>query len=212
MTHSTEIASHIIDTAVALAEARGWESIRLHEVAAALGITLNEVRSHYREKDAVIDAWFDRADRAMLEGAAAPTFLQLAPRERFERAVMTWLGALQPRRVTREMILSKCEPGHLHIQIPAVLRISRTVQWMREAAQFQDTFMRRAVAETAHTAIYLATFLCWLNDASAGAQQTRRLLHSLLHGGQGLSRVWGASASPVAQAKGRAAATEVPGG
>lgn len=178
---SDELARHIINTALELANQRSWEAIRLHEVAAAAGISLEDIRRHFREKDAVIDAWFDRADAAMLEEAARTDFLPLPTRRRIERALFAWLGALHPyRRVTREMILSKCEPGHIHIQFPAVMRISRTVQWLREAAGVKDAFARRALAETVLTGIYLTVFIHWLNDDSADAERTRRLLDRLL--------------------------------
>jgi len=178
---SNELARHIVATALRLADERSWEDIRLHEVAAAAGVSLEDIRHQFREKDALIDAWFDGADAAMLEDAALDDYRRLPVRQRLERSLLTWLGALQPyRRVTREMILAKCEPGHIHIQFPAVMRISRTVQWLREAAGVKDTFVRRALAETVLTGIYLAVFSHWLNDGSPGAERTRRLLRRLL--------------------------------
>ncbi len=74
MTQSPDLAWRIVDTAVALAERRSWESIRLHEVAAAAGISLDEIRQHFREKEELVAAWFDRADAAMLRDAATPEF------------------------------------------------------------------------------------------------------------------------------------------
>lgn len=178
---SAEAARHILNTALHLANQGSWETLRLHEVAQAAGVSLEDIRHHFREKDALIDAWFDRADAAMLEAAAVAGFRHLPVRQRLERALLAWLGALQPyQRVTREMILAKCEPGHLHIQFPAVMRISRTVQWLREAAGLEDAFLARALAETALTGIYLAVFVRWLNDASTDAARSRRLLNRLL--------------------------------
>jgi AcrR family transcriptional regulator len=179
--NSSDLAARILDTAVALAEQRSWESIRLHEVAAAAGITLDDIRQHFREKDELIDAWFDRADAAMLRLAAEPEMGELPARERLRRLMMGWLDALEPHhRVTRQMILAKCEPGHIHIQIPALMRISRTVQWMREGALLQDASLRRAIAETVTTSIYLATFMCWLSDDPVGSRRAARLLDRLL--------------------------------
>jgi AcrR family transcriptional regulator len=155
--------------------------VRLHEVAAAAGTTLDEVRHHFREKDELVDAWFDRADASMLQDAAFPECLQLPIRERLHRVMMVWLDTLYPHRgVTRQMILAKCEPGHLHIQIPAVMRISRTVQWMREAGGLHDAYLYRALAETALTGIYLMTFVYWMGDESPGSTRTREFLDSLL--------------------------------
>ena len=59
----------IVDTAVELAEQKSWEAVRLHDVAASLGITLDDVRAHFREKEDIVDAWFERADSAMLKAA-----------------------------------------------------------------------------------------------------------------------------------------------
>ena len=61
-----------MDTALRLAEQRSWEVIRLYEVAEELKLTLAEIREHYRQKDDLAEAWFDRADRAMLIDVASP--------------------------------------------------------------------------------------------------------------------------------------------
>src|SRR5437660_11599684 len=153
----------IVDTALALAERTSWEALRLHDVAAALSIGLNDVRSHFCEKEEIVDAWFDRADGAMLADAVSPDeYRGLSPRQRIEHALMIWLGALAPyRRVTRQMIWNKLEPGHLHYQWGGALRISRTVQWLREAAGRDAALPRRAIEETALTGLYLATFFYW---------------------------------------------------
>jgi hypothetical protein len=94
---------------------------------------------------------------------------------------MTWLGALYPyRKTTRQMIFGKLEPGHIHIQIPGLIRISRTVQWMREAAGRNATYIRRALEETGLTTIYLAAFTHWMNDSSSGSTNTGRFLDGCL--------------------------------
>jgi len=84
----SDLAARILDGAIALAEQRSWESIRLHEVAAAAGISLDDIRQHFREKDELIDAWFDRADAAMLQLAATREMAQLSARERLRRLIM----------------------------------------------------------------------------------------------------------------------------
>ena len=174
-------AHNIVNAALALAEKRSWEAVRLHDIAAETGMTLDEIRLYFREKEEVADAWFDSADAAMLQDSAHPDFLRARPRERLHRVIMSWLNALAPhRKVTRQIIIGKCEPGHLHVQIPAILRVSRTVQWMREAAHCDAVYWHRALEETALTSIYLTTFIYWLNDNSPDSIRTRRLLDKLL--------------------------------
>lgn len=189
MASKTSNRDRIVDAALELAERGSWEAVRLHDVAGALGITLDDVRQHFREKEDVVDAWFDRADSAMLKAAEAPDFLDLTPRQRLHRLIMTWLGALASRRkATREMIQGKLEPGHIHIQIPGLMRVSRTVQWMREAAHRDATFLRRALEETGLTSIYLMTFFYWMRDDSPDSARTGRLLDRLLGAAERLDR------------------------
>ncbi|PXX11642.1 TetR family transcriptional regulator [Nitrosomonas ureae] len=188
-----ELRGTIVDTAVALAESSSWEAVRLFDVAAELNISLDDIRLYFREKEDLIDAWFDQADGQMLRSAETVEFLSLSPRERLQHLIMAWLDALVAhRKITRQMIGAKLEPGHLHIQIPAIMRISRTVQWMREAAQRDATFLRRALEETALTTIYLATFTYWMQDSSENSQRTRDFLEHKLRVAESLDhRIYG---------------------
>ena len=171
----------IVDAALARAEQTSWEAVRLNDIATALGATLNDIRTHFREKEEIVDAWFDRADIAMLAHAGRPEESVLAPRERLEHAMLAWLDALSThRRVTRQMILNKFEPGHLHYQMRGVLRVSRTVQWMREAAGREAKLPWRAIEETVLTGIYLMTFFYWMYDGSPGSTRTREFLRRRL--------------------------------
>lgn len=167
----------LLDAALDIAERESWENLRLHQVAAACGIGLNDVRTEFREKDEIIDALFDRADAAMLQFVDSGSAAGLAPRERIQQLVLTWLESLEPhRRVTRQMIAHKLEFGHLHVQLPALLRISRTVQWIREGASLDAPLPRRAIEETALTAFFTKTFAAWLRDNSTDFHRTRQRL------------------------------------
>jgi AcrR family transcriptional regulator len=192
------LSQRIIDAAIVLAEHGSWETVRLHAVAARLGVSLDDIRGVFREKEDIVEAYFDRADEAMLRAAEAPGFFDLPTRVRLHRVIMAWLEALAPhRRVTRQMIGGKLEPGHLHIQIPGLLRISRTVQWMREAAYRDASYLRRALEEVATTSIYLATFCYWMGDGSPDSTDTRRFLDRLLGIAEGASHaVFGPGARP----------------
>lgn len=171
----------ILDTALMLAESRHWEAIRLHDVAEQLQCGLDDIRAHYPDKEALVDAWLDRADEAMLADAAQPDYTALTVRARLQRSVFAWLGAFGDRRRTLgEMIAVRLEPGHLHIQIPSLIRLSRTVQWLREAAHRDAVFVRRALEETVLTGIFVTTAIRWLNDDSPDQAAARELLERLL--------------------------------
>ncbi|MDZ7839551.1 MAG: TetR/AcrR family transcriptional regulator [Gammaproteobacteria bacterium] len=199
------IREQLVDAALALAERQGWEAVRLHQVAAACGVGLDAVRAQFPEKDDLIDAWLDRADAAMLQRFDRGGVDGLPPRERIRKLILVWLEALAPhRRVTREMIRHKMEPGHIHVQFPALLRISRTVQWIREGALLDAPLPRRALEETAMTALFVKTFLCWLGDDSEDFSRTRRRLDRNLYWLESAARLtpggrFGGDASPARQ-------------
>jgi AcrR family transcriptional regulator len=171
----------IIDAALDLAGRRSWESLRLHDVATELQLELNDLRAHFREKEDITDAWFDRADAAMLQAGTESGIADLPARDRLHRLIMVWLAALAPHRhVTRQMIYGKFEPGHVHYQFAGLLRVSRTVQWLREAAHRDAVLPWRAFEETVLTAIYLAAFFYWMRDESESATRTSVFLDRLL--------------------------------
>ena len=149
----------------------------MHDVADELGISLAEIHAEFPDKESLVDAWFDSADKAALRDAADEDYSRETDKAKLSRSIMAWLNALsRHRRVTKEMLLVRMEPGHLHIQIPSLIRLSRTVQWFREAAGRDAVFMRRALEEAALTSLFVATFMRWLNDDSTGFENTRRFL------------------------------------
>ena len=79
------------------------------------------------------------------------------------------------------MLAYKFEFGHIHLQSLGLMRISRTVQWFREAAYHDSTGLQRIVDECALTAIYLTTFARWLFDDSANSQKSKGVLNTALH-------------------------------
>ena len=186
------LADRILDSALKLAEQGSWESMHLYEIAEALDITLDQIRQHYPQKDDLVEAWFDRADRAVLQIAPSPAFLRLGEIERLHYAIMNWFDALAShRRLTRQMLAYKLEFGHVHLQTLGIMRISRTVQWFREAARVESLDLRRIVEEVGTTAIYLMSFTRWLYDDSLGSEKTRAFLDRQLRRADRCGTVFG---------------------
>ena len=181
----------ILDAALALAEQRGWDAVHLHDVAQALGVPLAEIARHYGDKDALVDAWFGRADDALLAMPESPGWMELTPRQRLYHAICAWLDALAPHRsISGEMLRYRFQPEHLHLQAQGVVRISRTVQWIREVARLPAVGWRREFEEAVLTSIYLATFARWLADDSAGAGRTRAFLDGLVSAAERAARLF----------------------
>ena len=89
------------------------------------------------------------------------------------------------------MIFNKLEFGHLHYQVGGAMRVSRTVQWVREVAGMNDVLPWRAVSEAGLTAIYLAAFGCWMFDESENSETTGRFLTRQLSNARPFSRLAG---------------------
>ena len=177
---SREPAARILDMALDMAAEGGWSALRLSDVAARLGVPPAEIQRHFRDKDAVADAWFDRAWQAML---AAPSgdFADLPADRRLHLLLMRWFDALAPHRdVTGQMLREKLYPSHPHHWVPLIFNLSRTIQWLRDAALLEAQGRRRQVEEVGLTGLFLATFRVWLSDDSDGQAATRAYLERRL--------------------------------
>jgi ubiquinone biosynthesis protein COQ9 len=176
------IRRHIVQAALRLGVAAGsWDAVHYHAVAREAGISFEELSRHFTDKDAIGEGFFDLADAALLAAPSEPGWSDLEIRERLYRAVMAWLDALAPHRALAAGMLGyKLHPEHIHLQARGIARISRTVQWIREAAMLPSIGWRREFEEAVLTTIYLTTFSSWLTDRTAGSERTRRLLGSLL--------------------------------
>jgi AcrR family transcriptional regulator len=171
-----------VRAAVAIArEAGRWDAVRMQDVAQALGMPLAQLLRDCPDRDTLAECCFDVADQALLGLGGDPAWPHLDVRERLRRGVLGWLGALPDRQLVRGMLAYKFQPEHVHLQALGVMRISRTVQTLREVALLRATGWRREAEEAALTSIYLATFASWLLDGSAGARRTERRLARALN-------------------------------
>ena len=163
----------IVDATLELAEAVGWDGVRLHQVAEQLNLPLAELRAEFPDLDAVANAWFARAlDQTLRVPAVA--LPDRAPPERLEVVIMRWLEVLAAhRRVTREMLGAKLYPGHPQHWLPLIFDLSRLIHWFLDAARIRSTGRQRQLAEIGLTLIVLRTLWTWLRDESPGQVAAR---------------------------------------
>lgn len=197
MGEHAEFRELAVDRAMALADVLGWEGVRMRLVADDMGVPPARLLDHFRDLDAIADAWFARGWRAML-APPPPGFAALPAAERLHILVMRWFDALAGhRRVTRQMLAAKLYPSHPHHWVPLVFNLSRTVQWLRDAAMLDAPGRRRQIEEIALTALFLATLAVWAGDSSPGQRRTRDFLRRALDAGDGGAvRLWGRSPPP----------------
>ena len=93
-----------------------------------------DVYTCYPQKDDLVEAFFDRADHALLN-LPIPGNLEASVPERLHIAIFSWFDALaEHRTLIPQMLGYKLEPLHIHLQAAGITRISRTVQWFMEVA------------------------------------------------------------------------------
>ncbi len=181
MTKNTLTPHLVLERAIALAEKSSWEAFSLTELAALLECSLSDIKRFYRSKDDMAEAFFNRADDAMLSLSTAVEYRNLTSDDKLFECIMAWFEYLTPYRpLVREMLAYKLEPGHFHLQAHGITRVSRTVQWFLEASDRKNTGIKRIADEIAVTSAYLTSFSFFLFDESKQHTNTRSLLKSLI--------------------------------
>lgn len=177
-TDTDPLRDRIIDAALAVAgeDAGGWYDLRLHLVARRLGVPLSAVLDRFRDADAIADAWFARALRAMVR-EPEPGFDALPPSARVHAVLMRWFDAQAPhRRAVRGMVGAKLHPSHPHHWLPMVFSLSRLIHWALEAARLDARGLPRQAEEVGLTLVFLSALRVWVGDASPGQRRTRAFL------------------------------------
>ncbi len=172
----------VVDSALALADDVGWDRLTMRDLAGHLKISPATLQIVTADKNAIADAWFQRAITAML--APLPDVAHDAPtRDRLELLMMRWFEALSPhRRVTSEMLSDKMWPFHPHHWAPMIFDLSRLVQWWRDAGGMTAEGRRRQIEEIAMTGIFLATLRFWRSDQGGDPEAVRAYLARKLRG------------------------------
>lgn len=187
----TPSSIELLNAALTLAQNKHWETLRLYEIADYLGISIAQVNLVVQDKEALVDLLWDRADTEMLSACSGGEFHTQSTEKQLKNCMMTWFRALQPcQKTVKEMLLVRLEPGHLHIQIPTLIRVSQTVQWMRELMRRNNTFVQRAIDESILTFIFISHLIIWLRDRTPDAMATERALQKHIHQALALEKLF----------------------
>ena len=179
-TDEATLRARILEAAMDQAARDGWHDLSLVTLAGRLEISLAELHAEFRDRDAIANAWFDRALAAML--APAPEgFAALRPSRRAEAMILRWFRAQSPHaRLAGEMLRVKAWPSHPHHWVPMVFDLSRLVHWWLDASQIEEGGVRRMVQEVRLTTVLLAALVAWQKDAKAGEPETLPRTQALL--------------------------------
>lgn len=174
------IEAAVVAAFIAIGREAGYEAVRLSALAERTGLPLPLIADHYRDVDAVANAWFRQARRRLMAldfGAIATEPVD----ERLAGVMETWIAAFGPdHELALEIVRAKLHPSHAHHWVPLVFDLSRLVHDFLDVARVPGKGAFRAGQEIALTAITLAMLRDWARDASPDAATTRRRLRRRL--------------------------------
>ncbi len=170
-----------VEAALALAAERRWGDVTMADIAAQAGMDLAALHAAYRSKAAILAAFVNRIDEAVLAGT--PSEASEEPvRDRLLDALLRRLDALAPHKRAVGTILREtmATPGAALCAAP---RLLRSMRWMLEAAGVGPRGPTGLLRVKALAAIYVSGLWIWLRDddpdmARTMAHLDRRLRHA----------------------------------
>jgi ubiquinone biosynthesis protein COQ9 len=166
----------------------GWSLGALRAAARSAGVEEAEARALFPRGGADMVACFSEwADRRMLEAVAALPLGSMKVRDRIAAVVMARLDSLAPHREAARAaasVLALPQNGALGLRL-----LYRTVDAAWYAAGDTSTDWNFYTKRGLLAAVYAATQLYWLEDRSAGAEDTRGFLERRLSDVMAIPRV-----------------------
>ena len=167
---SAPIPERIIEAALELAATENWASVTLGAIAEKAGVSLVQLHGTFGSKAAILDAFVEIIDHAVLAGIGKED-LSESPRDRLFDSLMRRLDALQPRKAAIGSILRGlvCDPLALACALPRTLK---SMAWTLEAAGIPSSGPAGRIKTKGLAAIYGSTLRVWLGDESADMSRT----------------------------------------
>jgi hypothetical protein len=150
----------------------------MEDIAAEGGMTLVQLHDTYGSKGAILDAFADQIDAAVLAGDSAD--LAGDPvRDRLFDVVMRRFDALGPhkdavRAILRDTGADPCAA------LGGACRLQRSMRWMLEAARVDTSGLGGLLLVKGLMAIYADVMRTWLRDDSEDLAKTMALLDKRL--------------------------------
>lgn len=163
MARKTDPEEKIIDAAMKLAAAQGWQAITLADIAKAAKLKLSEMPARFSSKTGILAAYGKRIDARVLDEASAEDMAGESARDRLFDVLMMRFDAMAGdkkalRRIARDM---KREP----LSSAALARpMLQSMGWMLEAAGIDSSGITGAVRSRGLALIWASAFNTWLED------------------------------------------------
>lgn len=165
--------NRLLDAALGLAARQGWRALTLNAIAKEAGVPLSRVHGVFPSKWAILDAFADRVDEAVL-ARPAPAAGEPA-RDRLFDVLMRRFDAMQPHKAAVVAMAHDLgrEPLAVFCAWP---RLIKSMAWMLEAAGLDSSGLAGLVRTKGLAVLYLAALRAWLSDDSADLARTMAVL------------------------------------
>ena len=175
----------IVDAFMALVGERGLAATRLADIAEAADMSLAALRAEFPGKLAILSAFSQRIDEAVLAGGPAEGE---GARDRLFDIFMRRLDALAPYKpALRQMAkTARRSPG-----FAAMLNVMarRSQRWMHAAAGIDRGGVTGAIARQGSVLVFAQTLATWLDDDDADLARTMKTLDEALGRGDRVMRL-----------------------
>ena len=173
----------------------GWSRFSFTTLADRAGMTLSSVRESFSSKPAIIDAFSQRLDQAML-AVDLQELKDLPPRDRVFELMMSRLEALSPLRAGAVRLIkdARREP---ELALATLCRLDRSMAWLQDAAGLSTNGLRSRLERHLLSGVYLKTLRSWSSDESADLAKTMAALDKDLRRVENAAGLGDRTSSPV---------------
>ncbi|MFQ5954733.1 MAG: TetR family transcriptional regulator [Kiloniellales bacterium] len=179
MVKKADIPRHLVDTALAAAAERGWQSLSLNDIADAAGLPLSKVYPVFGSKRAILDAFAQRIDEQVLAGQPKEWAEEDTPRDRLFDVMMRRIDALTPHKAGVGAVMRSLgrDPVAALCGTPQLVR---SMSWMLEAAGIDSHGPAGVIRTRGLALLWLSTLQVWLADDTPDAAKTMAALDARL--------------------------------
>lgn len=173
-----QLSSTQLERAFATVEEKGWSRLTLADLAAALELTLVDLRALIDSKYDLINALNRHVDAAVLDECASID-VNDSPRDRLFEVIMARFDALTPYRNALGMMAFSAR-SDLRLAAMTHKHLQRSMGWMLEAAGLGEGGLRGKFRQNGLTVVYIRASLTWLKDGSEDLSATMKALDQAL--------------------------------
>jgi AcrR family transcriptional regulator len=174
-----------IDAAFTLIVEKGWRTVTNADIAAAAKLELPEYHALFPTKNAVLDAFVRRIDRAALAGPEIDA--EASVRDRLFDLLMRRFDALRPHRAA-VAALARQAPLNPLTSLGLGFGLCRSLAGVAALAGVETTGLFGVLRIKALVAIYLSVLRTWLSDEGADDSKTMAALDAALRRAETLAR------------------------